>query len=67
VTGVQTCALPIFKTGHAAPEHARQLRAYLELARGMAAAHASHGEPRGLLVYLDRRVIEPVALSGGRP
>lgn len=55
-----------FKTGHAAPEHAKQLRAYLELARDMAVAHASPGEPRGLLVYLDRRVIEPVALSGGR-
>jgi len=55
-----------FKTGHAAPEHARQLRAYLELARGMSAAHASPGEPRGLLVYLDRRVIEPVTLAGGR-
>jgi len=56
-----------FKTGHAEPAHAAQLREYLALARGMAEACAERCEPRGFLVYLDRRVVEPVTLEGGRP
>ncbi|MDP3425768.1 MAG: UvrD-helicase domain-containing protein [Humidesulfovibrio sp.] len=54
-----------FKTGQAKPEHARQLRAYLALARQLPQAQdrAQIQEPRGLLVYLDRRVMEPVALT----
>ncbi|MHC1701564.1 MAG: UvrD-helicase domain-containing protein [Humidesulfovibrio sp.] len=47
-----------FKTGQAEPEHARQLRAYLSLARRLPQAQGK--DPRGLLVYLDRRVVEPV-------
>ncbi len=53
-----------FKTGAASPDHARQLRTYLELARGL--GEVAPGAPvRGYLVYLDRRVVEPVALEGG--
>ena len=50
-----------FKTGQAKPEHARQLRAYLSLARQLPQALGK--APRGLLVYLDRRIVEPVALK----
>ena len=50
-----------FKTGQAKPEHAKQLRAYLSLARQLPQAQGMN--PRGLLVYLDRRVMEPVALK----
>jgi ATP-dependent exoDNAse (exonuclease V) beta subunit len=52
-----------FKTGHAAPEHARQLRAYLRLARDIAQGRGEPASPQGFLVYLDRRVVEPVALE----
>ena len=51
-----------FKTGQAKPEHAKQLRAYLTLARQLPQALGK--VPRGLLVYLDRRVMEPVELKG---
>jgi ATP-dependent exoDNAse (exonuclease V) beta subunit len=54
-----------FKTGHAEPAHAAQLREYLGLAAAM--PEALGREPRGMLVYLDRRVVEPVTLGGGRP
>jgi ATP-dependent helicase/nuclease subunit A len=55
-----------FKTGQARPEHAKQLRAYLTLAKQLPQALGK--APRGLLVYLDRRVMEPVVLkTGGRP
>jgi len=47
-----------FKTGQAKPEHAKQLLAYLSLARQLPQALGKR--PRGHLVYLDRRVIEPV-------
>ena len=40
-----------YKSGHAAPEHARQVRAYME----NLAAVPGGGETRGLLVYLDLR------------
>ncbi|MBU1040243.1 MAG: PD-(D/E)XK nuclease family protein, partial [Proteobacteria bacterium] len=50
-----------FKTGQAKAEHAMQLRAYLRLARQLPQALGK--DPRGLLVYLDRRVMEPVALK----
>ena len=50
-----------FKTGQAEPEHARQLRAYLSLAQGLPQAKGK--APRGLLVYLDRRVVEPVGIQ----
>ncbi len=52
-----------FKTGRAAPEHARQLRTYLRLARDITRGRGQADEPRGYLVYLDRRVIEPVGLA----
>lgn len=50
-----------FKTGQAKPEHAKQLRAYLALACQLPQAQGK--APRGLLVYLDRRIIEPVDIS----
>jgi len=53
-----------FKTGAASPEHAKQLRSYLRLAQAIVAP----GEVvTGALVYLDRKIIEPVALptTGG--
>ncbi|MBA4356639.1 MAG: DNA helicase UvrD [Desulfovibrio sp.] len=49
-----------FKTGQAEPDHAKQLRTYLSLARQLPQAQGK--VPRGLLVYLDRRVTEPVDL-----
>jgi ATP-dependent exoDNAse (exonuclease V) beta subunit len=54
-----------FKTGQAKPEHARQLRAYLALARQLPQAQGQDqgNTPRGLLVYLDRRVMEAVELK----
>ncbi len=53
-----------FKTGAADPDHARQLRAYLELAQGL--GELAPGAPiRGFLVYLDRRVVEPLGLERG--
>ncbi|MBU1231010.1 MAG: UvrD-helicase domain-containing protein [Proteobacteria bacterium] len=57
-----------FKTGQAEPEHARQVRNYLFLARQLPQALGK--TPRGLLVYLDRRTTTPVDLtaqSGVRP
>ena len=53
-----------FKTGSASPDHARQLRAYLKLARGLGEVPAK-ASVRGFLVYLDRRVVEPVGLEEG--
>jgi ATP-dependent helicase/nuclease subunit A len=52
-----------FKTGQAEPAHAKQLHAYLSLARQLPQALGK--TPRGMLVYLDRRVLEPVSLAGG--
>ena len=52
-----------FKTGSSAPEHARQLRGYMKLARDIAHARGQAAEPTGYLVYLDRRVVEPVGLA----
>ncbi|MGE4263348.1 MAG: UvrD-helicase domain-containing protein [Desulfovibrio sp.] len=54
-----------FKTGQAAPEHAKQLRAYLGLAQTIALSRAEASLAQGYLVYLDRRVIEPVSLHAG--
>jgi len=60
-----------FKTGQASPEHAKQLRAYLSLAQTIALANAAGPQAaptpkaQGYLVYLDRRVIEPVSLHAG--
>lgn len=54
-----------FKTGHAAPEHAKQLRSYLRLARDIAAGRGKPATPQGYLVYLDRRVVDPVRLDEG--
>ncbi len=54
-----------FKTGQAAPEHAKQLQTYLGLAQTIALSHAEACLARGYLVYLDRRVIEPVSLHAG--
>ncbi|MBI5519757.1 MAG: UvrD-helicase domain-containing protein [Desulfovibrio sp.] len=54
-----------FKTGHAEAEHARQLRGYLALARDIAARRGQPSQPKGFLVYLDRRVVEPVSLGKG--
>jgi ATP-dependent helicase/nuclease subunit A len=54
-----------FKTGQAAPEHAKQLRAYLALAQTIAASRAEASQAQGYLVYLDRRVIEPVSPHAG--
>ncbi len=53
-----------FKTGHAEPEHVRQLRSYLALARALATARGMGGGAHGFLVYLDRRVVEPVEIEG---
>lgn len=50
-----------FKTGQASAEHAKQLRAYLDLAQSIAVSRGEPGRSRGYLVYLDRRVIEPVS------
>jgi ATP-dependent exoDNAse (exonuclease V) beta subunit len=52
-----------FKTGAAKPEHARQLRGYLRLSASLAARRGQPTEPLGFLVYLDRRVLEPVRLD----
>ena len=54
-----------FKTGQASPEHAKQLRAYLRLARAMALGRGEAAHAQGYLVYLDRRVVEPVGLGPG--
>jgi hypothetical protein len=54
-----------FKTGQAAPEHAKQLRAYLGLAQTIALSRAEASLAQGYLVYLARRVIEPVSLHAG--
>ena len=50
-----------FKTGQSSPEHAKQLRAYLALAQQIAADQCQPTTAQGYLVYLDRRVVEPVA------
>jgi len=55
-----------FKTGRAAPEHARQLRAYLRLARDIALGTGGGektADPTGHLIYLDRRVVETITLA----
>lgn len=54
-----------FKTGQASPEHAKQLRAYLRLARSIAHNRSQAARPQGYLVYLDRRVVEPIQLKEG--
>jgi len=54
-----------FKTGQASPEHTKQLRAYLSLAQAIATDRAGASQAQGYLVYLDRRVIEPVTLHAG--
>jgi len=50
-----------FKTGQTAMEHAKQLRAYLALAQQIATSQGQPTTAQGYLVYLDRRVVEPVA------
>lgn len=53
-----------FKTGAASPDHAKQLRGYLRLVQALFAAGKTPGATAtGALVYLDRRVIEPVAIE----
>ncbi len=54
-----------FKTGQASAEHAKQLRGYLSLARSIVAGRGEAAQPQGYLVYLDRRVVEPVSLGEG--
>jgi len=55
-----------FKTGAASPDHAKQLRNYLRLVQAITPIGSMVS---GALVYLDRRVIEPISLvtAGGRP
>jgi len=54
-----------FKTGSTSPEHAKQLRTYLRLAAAIAQGRGHASQTRGFLVYLDRRVVEPVLLAEG--
>ncbi len=48
-----------YKTGQPGPEHHVQVRRYLDLLR---AAHPGR-EARGVIVYLDGRILEPVVLD----
>ena len=56
-----------FKTGQASPDHSKQLRAYLALAQAISARRGEPEQTQGYLVYLDRRVVEPVTLAKGVP